>query len=99
MDLCYVFCCNFSKISHTHFQAGHIIPKSKGGSNTIDNIMPICSQCNGSMMTQNMGYYIKKYYPNNYSNFINKTYNPITNTNTWSFLGNWNKIKNNKYNK
>ena len=90
-------CCNVSKITQTTFHAGHIIPKSKGGSNTIDNIMPICPQCNGSMMTQNMEEYIKKYYPDNYSNFINKTYNTNTNTNgisnsnSWNFLGNWNK--------
>ena len=77
-------CCNQSKITQSNFQAGHITPKSKGGSDTIDNIIPICSQCNGSMMTKNMEDYIKEYYPNNYSNFMNKTYttNNTNNTNT-----------------
>lgn len=31
------------------FQCGHNVPESKGGSTTIDNLIPICSRCNGSM--------------------------------------------------
>jgi hypothetical protein len=31
------------------FQCGHNIPESKGGTTTIDNLIPICSRCNGSM--------------------------------------------------
>jgi 5-methylcytosine-specific restriction endonuclease McrA len=31
------------------FQSGHNIPESKGGSTTIDNLIPICSRCNLSM--------------------------------------------------
>ena len=31
------------------FQCGHDIPESKGGSTTIENLVPICSRCNQSM--------------------------------------------------
>lgn len=31
------------------FEVGHNIPESKGGSTTLDNLRPICSQCNKSM--------------------------------------------------
>ena len=32
-----------------HFEVGHNIPASKGGLNTIDNLRPVCSNCNKSM--------------------------------------------------
>jgi len=31
------------------FEAGHNIPRSKGGTDDIDNLRPICSGCNRSM--------------------------------------------------
>jgi len=31
------------------FQVGHNVPESKGGSTTIDNLVPLCSRCNQSM--------------------------------------------------
>jgi hypothetical protein len=31
------------------FEAGHNIPESKGGSMTLENLIPICSSCNKSM--------------------------------------------------
>lgn len=31
------------------FDCGHNIPESKGGPTTLDNLLPICSNCNGSM--------------------------------------------------
>lgn len=31
------------------FEAGHDVPSSKGGSTTLDNLLPICSSCNKSM--------------------------------------------------
>jgi 5-methylcytosine-specific restriction endonuclease McrA len=31
------------------FETGHNIPESKGGSTDIDNLRPICSNCNKSM--------------------------------------------------
>lgn len=34
------------------FQTGHNIPESKGGTTTIDNLVPLCSRCNLSMGNQ-----------------------------------------------
>jgi 5-methylcytosine-specific restriction endonuclease McrA len=34
------------------FEAGHNIPRSRGGSDDIDNLRPICSNCNRSMGNQ-----------------------------------------------
>jgi hypothetical protein len=31
------------------YQTGHNVPESKGGSTTIDNLIPICARCNLSM--------------------------------------------------
>lgn len=32
-----------------NFEAGHVIPESKGGKTHIENLLPICSTCNKSM--------------------------------------------------
>ncbi len=45
---CSVDWCN-NKINVFDFTAGHNIPKSKGGSNKLSNLKPICSRCNLSM--------------------------------------------------
>jgi hypothetical protein len=45
---CAVSWCN-NRITPFTFEAGHNIPYSKGGSTTIDNLRPICSDCNKSM--------------------------------------------------
>ena len=37
------------EISVFSFEAGHNIPESKGGRTTIDNLIPICGDCNRSM--------------------------------------------------
>lgn len=42
-----VWCKNI--ITILNFHAGHIIPESKGGHTSIDNLRPICSNCNLSM--------------------------------------------------
>ena len=45
---CYVSWCE-NKINVFNFQVGHNIPESKGGTLEIDNLKPICSNCNLSM--------------------------------------------------
>jgi 5-methylcytosine-specific restriction endonuclease McrA len=41
-----------NKISVFDFQAGHDVPECKGGSTSLDNLVPICSRCNLSMGSQ-----------------------------------------------
>ena len=45
---CYVTWCN-NNINVFNFQVGHDIPESKGGTLDIDNLKPICGNCNLSM--------------------------------------------------
>ena len=68
-------CCNFNTISQLNFEAGHIVPQSKGGPNIINNLLPICSDCNRSMSNTHMEEYITKYHHNNLDLFQSKKYN------------------------
>ena len=81
------YCCRTTVIEKTKFTCGHIKPVSKGGDNSINNLKPICEQCNLCMGSMNMVDYIKLYYPENYNYFIKNIpqtefkyikYNPTT---------------------
>jgi hypothetical protein len=67
-------CCRNTKISMNDFTAGHIISEKNGGIMTVENIVPICNQCNLSMSSKNMDKYIQDHHPKNYDKFINKNY-------------------------
>lgn len=60
----FCICCS-SELDKTEFHAGHILSEFNGGLIEVDNLEPICSQCNASMQTMRMDDYIKKYYPQN----------------------------------
>ena len=47
-DKCYVSWCS-NKINVFNFHVGHDIPESKGGTDEISNLKPICDRCNLSM--------------------------------------------------
>ena len=47
-------CCNHVSIRQIEFHCGHVIAEIKGGKITVDNLRPICAQCNLSMRTTNM---------------------------------------------
>lgn len=46
-------CCNVTDITQLSFHCGHIIPESQGGENTVENLRPICQNCNSSMGSKN----------------------------------------------
>lgn len=88
-------CCQKTEINAKDFVAGHILSEHNGGEVTVDNLVPICSPCNTSMGTTNMGEYIETYYPENKDAFLAKQYNTssFNNTNDNSNTsGNSNKI-------
>lgn len=65
LGLCY--CCN-KAINYKEkgtWEMGHIIPHSKGGSENVDNLRPICFSCNRAMKDMNMDDYINEYHPHN----------------------------------
>lgn len=49
------WCCDITTIGGTSgWDCGHIVAKSRGGSDDIDNLRPICRGCNSAMGTENM---------------------------------------------
>jgi hypothetical protein len=54
-------CCKLTDISQMSFSCGHIIPESKGGQLSVQNLKPICGSCNSSMGTQNMDDFIRNF--------------------------------------
>lgn len=55
------FCCKVTSISMRHFHCGHIKSEKQGGKLTIDNLRPICANCNLSMGSMNMMEFIEKF--------------------------------------
>ena len=47
-------CCNHEEIQQLGFHAGHVIPFSRGGTTSIENLRPICESCNKSMGFRDM---------------------------------------------
>lgn len=55
-------CCNHEKIRQIEFHCGHIVSESTGGKIMVNNLRPICAQCNLSMGTMNMNEFKDKYF-------------------------------------
>ena len=51
---------------------GHIQAWSKGGSDTLENIRPICIACNKSMGSENLKDYCKRKFSKNYEEIMKK---------------------------
>ena len=54
--------CSLNIISNESFSAGHILPESKGGMMCIENIMPICPECNSQMGSRHLYWFAWHYY-------------------------------------
>ena len=46
--------CEMNNISVSQFDAGHVLSRKDGGSNMLENLVPICRACNLAMGTENM---------------------------------------------
>ena len=55
------YCCRVTSISMRHHHTGHIVSEKNGGKCTIDNLRPICANCNLSMSSMNMNEFIEKF--------------------------------------
>lgn len=55
------YCCKTERISYANFQCGHVEAHAEGGEVTLQNLRPICAQCNQSMGKTNMTEFMKMY--------------------------------------
>ena len=59
-------------LKYKNFECGHVIPKSQGGSDEVDNLEPICSSCNKRMGSENMHKFKQKNF-NSHRNLSNSS--------------------------
>lgn len=53
---CFVCGCLVNRHHNNHVEFGHVLAESKGGLYTVDNIRPICFQCNSGTEEKECGY-------------------------------------------
>ena len=51
-------CCRLTDITQLSFHCGHIISEFNSGTTDLENLRPICQNCNSSMGTTNMDDFI-----------------------------------------
>lgn len=73
--------CQRTEIRPLQFHCAHVIARSKGGSDDLSNLRPICSSCNSSMYNHGMIEFARTYYPNApiHETFKQMPTNPIIN--------------------
>lgn len=54
-------CCGVTDITQLAFNSGHITSEQNGGEATLDNLLPVCQNCNSSMGTMNLQEFKDKY--------------------------------------
>lgn len=52
------FCCRSALIEESNFECGHVVSRKNGGPINLENLRPICSQCNKSMSSKDMDTFI-----------------------------------------
>ena len=55
------YCCKLTDITQLSFHCGHVISEKKGGQIDVNNLRPICQNCNSSMGFKNMDDFINEY--------------------------------------
>jgi 5-methylcytosine-specific restriction endonuclease McrA len=60
--------CSTLLLQH-NMQVGHVISRKNGGSDTIDNLRPICGSCNSSLGETNVTDYLRNHDPAGYLRF------------------------------
>ena len=68
-------CCNAEEITSTNYECGHIKSEKNGGEITIENLRPICSNCNKSIGSKDMDDFMTKYKikkPKNWNGIVEK---------------------------
>ena len=64
--------CSSEDISHTNFECGHVKSRVNGGDVTVDNLRPICGNCNKSIGGNDMDEFMDKFKikkPDNWDGF------------------------------
>jgi hypothetical protein len=76
------YCCNSALNCLDSWHAGHIIAASNGGSDTAENLRPICASCNLSMGSEHMDSFKSRCYPADTSRVVvnGKILNLLTKT-------------------
>jgi 5-methylcytosine-specific restriction endonuclease McrA len=54
-------CCKTTDITQLSFHCGHVVSEACGGEICVDNLRPICQNCNSSMGVMNMDDFMTKY--------------------------------------
>jgi len=57
------YCCFTKELHIMSWHCGHVIAENKGGLMAIENLRPICRNCNLTMGTDNLYDFMKKFYP------------------------------------
>lgn len=55
-------CCGHQDIRQIEFHCGHVIAESKGGVTSVENLRPICAQCNLSMGSLDMKVFQRQFF-------------------------------------
>jgi hypothetical protein len=55
-------CCERTMIQQIEFHCGHVIAEAEGGKTNVENLRPICAQCNLSMGKRNLYEFKAKYF-------------------------------------
>jgi hypothetical protein len=68
---CYV--CDIKELDRNDtscYDYAHIVPHSRGGKATVDNLIPTCKSCNSEMGQQNLKYFQEKHYPDVHARYV-----------------------------